>query len=226
MIAIALHVGIAMWFSLPSHAPLKEPPALPLRVSLLAAVEKTTVNTSIQESQLEPISEPVLTPTPAPKPAAKPVIQEVLLEPHPSVKPTPEPQPPTPHPVNSAPEAEQPSKPVQEMAHPVPATPSVAPLDVVATARYEQLLVAWLEKHKKYPRRAKRLRIEGKGMLRILIDRTGRTQQVTLEQRTGNRLLDKAALDMAQRADPFPPIPENDPRRELEFIIPVVFALR
>ena len=233
LIAITLHVGIAMWFSLSSHAPLKEPPALPLRVSLLAAVEKTTVNTSIQESQLEPISEPVLTPTPAPKPAAKPVIQEVLLEPFPSVKPMPEPQPPTPEPqpstprpVNSAPETEQSSKPVQEMAQPVPAAPSVAPLDVIATARYEQLLVAWLERHKKYPRRAKRLRIEGKGMLRILIDRTGRTQQVTLEQRTGNRLLDQAALKMAQRADPFPPIPDNDSRRELEFIIPVVFALR
>ena len=82
-----------------------------------------------------------------------------------------------------------------------------------------------MQKHKEYPRRAKRLRIEGEGMLRILIDHAGRTQQVTLEQRTGNRLLDKAALAMAQRADPFPPIPENDPRRELEFIVPVAFVL-
>ncbi|MFV2067341.1 MAG: energy transducer TonB [Pirellulales bacterium] len=101
----------------------------------------------------------------------------------------------------------------------------MALLDAVATAQYEQLFVAWLRKHKRYPRRAKRLRIEGEGMLRILIDRTGRTQQVSLEQRTGNRLLDQAALEMAQRADPFPPLPENDPRRELEFIVPVAFVL-
>jgi protein TonB len=114
---------------------------------------------------------------------------------------------------------------VLEMTHAAPAAPGAEALDTVATARYEQLLVAWLEKHKKYPRRAKRLRIEGEGMLRILINRQGQTQQVTLEQPTGNRLLDKAALEMAQRADPFPPMPEKDPRRELEFMVPVAFVL-
>ena len=95
-----------------------------------------------------------------------------------------------------------------------------------ATARYEQLLVAWLEKHKKYPRRAKRLRIEGEGLLRIVIDRTGRTRQIKLEQHTGNRLLDKAVLEMVERANPFPPMPDDDPRQELEFIVPVAFVLR
>jgi protein TonB len=153
------------------------------------------------------------------------VVQEAPVKPQPVVKPIPVPQPPTPRLVNNVPEPEQLPEPIQEMVQPAPAASSVAPLDAVATERYEQLLVAWLEKHKKYPRRAKRLRIEGDGMLRILIDRTGRTQQVTLEQRTGNRLLDKAALEMAQRADPFPPIPENDPRRELVFIVPVAFVL-
>ncbi len=99
-------------------------------------------------------------------------------------------------------------------------------MDAAATAKYEQLLVAWLEKHKKYPRRAKRLRIEGEGWLRILIDRSGAVQRVKLEQRTGNRLLDRAALEMAAQADPFPPMPEDDPRQELEFIVPILFALR
>ena len=115
---------------------------------------------------------------------------------------------------------------IEQPAKPVAAQPVAPALDAIATARYEQLLVAWLEKHKKYPSRAKRLRIEGEGMLRILIDRSGRTRQVSLEQRTGNRFLDKAALDMARRANPFPPIPNNDPRHELEFIVPVAFVLR
>ncbi len=143
-------------------------------------------------------------PIPEPPAKPKPVTQETPSE-QPAVKPVPEPLP--------------------ETVQPSPVETVVAPLDAVATVRYEQLLVAWLEKHKKYPRRAKRLRIEGEGMLRILIDRTGRTRQVSLAQRTGNRLLDKAALEMAQRADPFPPIPENDPRRELEFMVPVAFVL-
>ncbi len=110
---------------------------------------------------------------------------------------------------------------------PVPDVAAIpAPLDAAATIRYEQLLVAWLEKHKLYPPRAKRLRIQGQAMLRIRIDQSGHTQLVALEQRTGNRLLDKAALEMAQRANPFPPFPDGDPRQELEFIVPVVFALR
>lgn len=188
LIALVMHVGIAMWF-VPSTPP---PLAQPLRINLLAVVAKTTVNASVAVAE------------PPPKP--KPMIQEVLPELQSDVK--------------------SPPKALQKIVQPSPPEPSTAPLDAVATVRYEQLLVAWLEKHKKYPRRAKRLRIEGEGMLRILIDRTGRTRHVTLQQRTGNRLLDKAALEMAQRADPFPPMPENDPRRQLEFSVPVAFVLR
>jgi protein TonB len=213
LIALALHGGLALWLTLPTLAPLPPPQTPPLRINLLAAVADNTVNAPIEapEPPPEPVSEPVAEPVPLPVP-----------EPQPVVKPAPEPQPPTPH---RPPEPEQRPEPVQKVQQPTPAEPSVVPLDAVATARYEKLLVAWLEKHKKYPRRAKRLRIEGEGMLRILIDRAGRTQQVTLEQRTGNRLLDKAALEMARRADPFPPMPDSDPRRELEFIVPVAFLL-
>ncbi len=100
-----------------------------------------------------------------------------------------------------------------------------APQDDEDVARYGDLFRSWLERHKIYPRSAQRLRIEGEGMLRIIIDRTGRIQHVALEKRTGNRLLDQAALAMARRANPFPPVPETVSQKELEFIVPVVFAL-
>nr|ACZ28652.1 TonB-like protein [uncultured organism] len=220
LIALALHGGIAVWLRLPESVPLPEPPPPPLRVSLLAPVAETTVTTSPAISEPPP-PEPILEPTPVlPEPEKKPKTRPVL-KPRPVSKPvvkkvTPEPPPIKPRLIETT----------KKTTPPRPIESSAAPLDVTAAAQYEQLLVAWLEKHKKYPRRAKRLRIEGDGMLRILIDRTGRTQQIVLEQRTGNRLLDRAALEMAQRADPFPPIPENDPRRELEFIVPVAFVLR
>lgn len=219
LISLALHGGIAMLFALPTHATLPDPTPQPLRVSLLAAVAETTVNSTAV------ISEPQF--IPKPKPIPKPVIQEEPHEPQPPVKPAPEPLPPEPQPVKNIPEPVQtPEEPIQEIAMSSPIESFIAPLNTAATVQYGQLFRAWLEKHKIYPRHARRLRIEGEGMLRILIDRSGRIQHVTLKKRTGNRLLDKAALEMAQRADPFPPIPENDLRQELEFIVPVVFMLR
>ncbi len=173
------------------------PEKLPLKISLLATIAETTTN----------VASKVTPPQKKPKPEIKPA----PVKPQTPVKPIPEP--------------EKVEQQVEEIPEPIIEPTPPAP-DAAATARYEQLLVAWLEKHKKYPRRAKRLRIEGEGMLRILIDRSGQTRQISLAQRTGNRLLDKAALEMAQRANPFPPMPQNDPRAQLEFNVPVAFVLR
>ncbi len=231
LIALLLHAAVAVLFAMPAPEPLPEPPVQQLRVSLLAVVaERSTTAAPVipPPPRLEPPPQPKpeLVPKPAPKrkPAPEPVIQKPAPKPQPATEPMPEPPKPKPPAVEAPAVA---AEPIQErVPQPPPAEPAAVPLDAVATAKYEQLLVAWLEQHKKYPRRAKRMRIEGEGRLRILIDRTGRIQHVTLEQRTGNRLLDKAALKMAERADPFPPMPENDPRQELAFIVPVLFALR
>ena len=204
LIALILHGGLALWLTLPEPELPPEPPAPPLRVNLLAVVAEETVDA--------PTPPPEPPPPPKPKPKPKP-------EPKPEPKPLPEPEP-IQEPLETPPELIPEPEVVPPLVEPMP------PLDAVATARYEQLLVAWLEKHKKYPRRAKRMRIQGEGVLRILINRAGQTQQVTLERGTGNRLLDKAALGMAQRANPFPPMPDNDPRPELEFMVPVAFLLR
>ncbi len=207
LIALLLHGGLAMWLVLPKKDLPPEPVKQIVRINLQAAVAETTVNVPIpvvepppelvREPKIEPKPIPA-PPPPKPKPIPKPVIQE---------------PPPRPEPVI-----------VKEVAPP-PVELEPVPLDAVVTAKYEQLLFAWLEKHRKYPKRAKRMRIEGEGVLRILIDRTGQTQQVTLEQSTGNRLLDKAALAMADRANPFPAMSENDPRQTLEFFAPVEFLL-
>ncbi len=222
LIALALHGGIAMWAAaLPSPAPYQPPP--PLRISMLATPAEKTVESAAPTPPPEPAQKPVERPVPPPPPPPKPKPKPV---PKPEARKMPEPpqepvaKKPVPPP---APRPEPAPQPVQTT--PPPAPPPVA-VDAAATAKYEQMLVAWLEKHKKYPRRAKRLRIEGEGMLRILIDRAGRTRQITLEQRTGSRVLDKAALEMARRANPFPPIPETDPRQEFEFVVPVAFVLR
>lgn len=212
LVAILLHVAVAAWFSLPEPA-AKPLPAKPLKINLLASIADISKNVAadIVEPPEKAKPEPVIEKKPV---KSKPI--ENTLNPEPLIEPLIEPIRPAAQPVT------QPV--VQPVVQPAPAEAKV--MDAVATARYEQLLVAWLEKHKNYPRRAKRLRIEGEGMLRILIDHTGQTQQVSLRQSTGNRLLDKAALEMVRQANPFPPMPENDPRQTLEFIVPVAFMLR
>ncbi len=197
LIAALLHGSVALWLSMPETvSPPKQ--KQPIKISLLATIAETTTN----------VAKKITPPQKKPEPEIKPA----PVKPQTPVKPIPEPEKIIKKQIEKIPE------PIIEPTPPAP--------DAVATARYEQLLVAWLEKYKKYPRRAKRLRIEGEGMLRILIDRSGQTRQISLAQRTGNRFLDKAALEMAQRANPFPPMPQSDPRTQLEFNVPVAFVLR
>lgn len=218
LIALLLHGGLAMWLVLPKKDSLPEPVKQIVRINLQAVVAEATVTPPepVVELPPEPVQEPKIEPKPIPEPpkpksTQKPVVQEPPPEPKPVVEPMPEPviEPAT----------------VQEVAPPVVESKPV-PLDAIATAKYEQLLQAWLEKEKEYPKRARRMRIEGEGVLRIVIDRTGQIQQVALEQSTGNRLLNKAALKMAEDANPFPEMQENDPRQSLEFFAPVEFFLR
>ena len=216
--ALLLHGGLILWQAGPEPE-LPRDARPPLVLSLQMTVAEETV-----------ASAPAAAPPP-PAPAIPPP------EPVPEPKPRPSPKP-KPKPVESAPPEVSEMVEATPSPEPIPvppaeSAPSEAPVvaesaapDAEAAIRYDQLLVAWLEKHKRYPRRAQRLRLEGEGLLRIRIDRSGSIRELELARRTGNRILDKAALEMARRADPFPAMPEWDPRPELEFVVPVVFALR
>lgn len=218
LIAILLHVGIAAWLSLPAPAPEPELKKM-LRVSLLAKIVDTGIN--VVNKVVEPKTPDIAKPEPV-------IEKKPVQQPEKRVKAEKKPGSPDVKPVEKIKEAEhvQPAEIVRHSPQSAQVESDVIVLDAVAVARYEQLLVAWLEKHKKYPLRAKRLRIQGEGMLRIRINRAGETRQVSLVQRTGNRLLDKAALEMAKRANPFPPMPENDSREHMEFLVPVALLLR
>lgn len=101
--------------------------------------------------------------------------------------------------------------------------PSWAP---AARVRYEELLFAWIDRHKQYPMLAQRRGIQGSGSVRVRIDRNGRVLDRVLVRSTGQAILDEAALDMVRRASPFPAVPEEYSGSSFEFVAPVEYRLR
>ena len=95
-----------------------------------------------------------------------------------------------------------------------------------ARADYAAVLLAWLEPHRQYPRAARARRQEGVVRLYIHIARNGAVLEARIETGSGYPRLDQAALDMLERAQPLPPIPDEIAANSLEIIIPAHFHIR
>jgi len=91
---------------------------------------------------------------------------------------------------------------------------------------YAATVLAWLERHKEYPRRARLRRQEGTAMLYFVVDRSGAVLEYRLQSSSSHRALDEEVLAMIERAQPLPPMPEDMERERLELIVPVEFFLR
>ena len=94
------------------------------------------------------------------------------------------------------------------------------------TADYAAVLQAWLEKHKEYPRRARRRRQEGAALLYFVMDREGHVLDYRIQESSGFRLLDREVERMIERAQPLPRMPEEMQQARLELVVPVQFFLR
>jgi periplasmic protein TonB len=93
-------------------------------------------------------------------------------------------------------------------------------------ADYQFLLQAWLEKHKKYPRRAKQRHWQGTVMLHFIIDRSGNVLSYRIQESSGHEVLDEEVEAMIRRATPLPPVPQEMQSARLEFVVPVQFFLK
>jgi protein TonB len=93
-------------------------------------------------------------------------------------------------------------------------------------ASYEQVLAAWLDRHKYYPAPLRRRGYEGNGEMRIRIDRRGTVLYAAMSKQLPHAMLDEVALDWAARANPFPELPESIQGESYEFLVPVEFAIR
>ncbi|MTI44278.1 TonB family protein [Roseibium hamelinense] len=88
---------------------------------------------------------------------------------------------------------------------------------------YARTLRQWVERHKRYPVKARERGITGRGLLKITIARSGKVLSSSLVKSTGNGTLDAALKALPKRASPFPQMPSGLPGSRLTFSVPVSF---
>lgn len=132
----------------------------------------------------------------------------------------------------SARDAREPVK----IIHPGPAVPeTTAPKSVAAPTanrlsndarpNWEGLILAHLERFRRYPARARVARQQGTVIVRFKLNREGMVVSSALVRKSGFYDLDQAALETLGRAQPLPAIPPGLPD-EIEISVPVEFYLR
>ncbi|SES11961.1 energy transducer TonB [Sphingobium sp. YR768] len=123
-------------------------------------------------------------------------------------------------------EVVDPGPPVPETTAPKSiAAPMASRLANDARPNWEGLILAHLERFRRYPARARAARLQGTAYVRFTINRDGVVLSSAIVKKSGSFDLDQAALDTLQRAQPLPTIPEDRPDI-VELTIPVEFRIR
>lgn len=90
---------------------------------------------------------------------------------------------------------------------------------------YYSKLMAWLNRHKTYPKQAKKAKQQGVATVRFTIARNGSILFKKLEKSSGVAQLDKAALQLLEDANPVPKLPKKLQKEQLTVVIPIEYSL-
>ena len=91
-------------------------------------------------------------------------------------------------------------------------------------ASYATQLRRWIERHKRYPRSAKMRGVQGQGVVRIVINQSGRVLKSTLVKSAGDRYLDDEIRSLPMRASPAPKPPKEFSGARHTLTLPVRFS--
>lgn len=221
---IFFHVGIG--WALTSVQPTK------LIVGEVAALEVRMVSAE------QPPAPPVELNTPPPEdtpPPEVPQLESMIQPPMPDLPPPefpvaapPPPPPPKPQPPKPQPPKPQPAKPHPQQAEHAPAPPTQPgpPAAPTGPRTVSMSQVAYINPPNAiYPTRSRRSGEQGRVMLRVLVDATGRPSQVALAQSSGHPALDESAMS-AVRAASFRPYSEGGVPQPVWVNVPIDFVLR
>ena len=104
------------------------------------------------------------------------------------------------------------------------AAPTADRLSYDARPNWEGLILAHLERFRRYPARARAARQQGTVHVRFRMNRAGMVLSSAVVKKSGSFDLDQAALDTLRRAQPLPAIPADMPD-EVELSVPVEYYL-
>src|SRR6266536_738758 len=103
-----------------------------------------------------------------------------------------------------------------------PAPGRVSRPSPAAIASWQRLLVAQLERNKRYPPEAGG--VQGVTRLAFRLDRRGRVVMSRIAQSSGSAALDQETLALIRRAQPFPAPPADIADDQLSFMVPIHYA--
>ena len=107
-----------------------------------------------------------------------------------------------------------------------PATPFGLPSGVEKSqAQYAGLLQAWFLKHKRYPYPARSRRQQGSVKVWFRVDRQGNILERRIDTGSGFSILDKATINLLDRASPVPAPPQILQATDLTFTVPIAYTL-
>ena len=198
------------------YSPLQEAVPTPPESAKVAPLEEAEVLSAIEPAGSPWLDAAALSP-PVPAETVGPteeVTMRVVIDP---MALMPAPGMPEAHEAQQAPEADDETD----------APPGAADDQGYSAGRVEYLarLRDRLSQYLRYPSVARERRQTGTALLRIAVDRTGSVQELELRASTGHELLDREALEVIERAQPLPALPEYLRREHLEVLLNVEFVL-
>ena len=104
--------------------------------------------------------------------------------------------------------------------------PGAAARDSTALPNWKSLLVAQLERHKRYPEAARARGESGVAQLAFSIDRHGGVHGARIARSSGSTALDQETLAMVQRAQPLPPPPPEIAGAQIAIVVPIRYNIR
>ncbi|MEO6118141.1 MAG: TonB family protein [Methylotenera sp.] len=192
-----------------------------LEVELVSKPEPPAV---VLPEPIQPQPEP-----PKPEPIKPKLEPKVKSPPIPAVikdEPTYIAPPPTqPEVIAVAPKVEAPPSPMPPAAV---VTPAVEPnqADIrAANGDYGNTLWGAISKHKQYPRIAQMRGWQGEAVVELQLDGNGKLKSKKIIKSSGYEALDKQALEMVDKATPFPPPPEALRGSNFSITVPIPFKL-